>query len=605
MLLVSQIRIWATHVCFSLTLFFNLVLIWLVWTKTPKQMRFYSRVLLHTAIVDVLLLTVTELTRVSFFVHQNSTVIYMEGPLSRAFHSSTLVQFLFATLWIQIYFLSIFGQSIQFLYRYLVLNRNMKISLFCYLMMLFAEFGANTVFVLMFYLAGYPSEDSQKYINDEAIIQIFAEADNLKKPLLLAMNMKTNQPLFLASMIMFVSMNVLSYAIIIICSYKMIKFVQQNTAQKTQQEMEKQFTRSLIALAIIPVLSTCSNLIIGVGSIALGTFFNGTFDDYEQWIASSQMLAGVPTIFISVLNPLIIVFTIKPYRKALHSLWNRPSNAVAFKQFVYALPDNSTFRIERLLRISKKIEERKEEVKFEGDKALLEKIREGINGLETELRDKIAIIAEGMEAIGGGVQKVIEYQVGKYVQKEYNYLLTVRKNLSLPLKIISEFFGKLELSEAYLRHVEKTIRQIYLSVWTSRRYYVKVESCLVLIGAMISNVSDEVAKNLQIVGKRTEIAGQIGQNFEEKVLGRNPVERLFELQQVAQLEGMPLTEEQVVLLYMSNCLQRAQMLLEKAIKHLKSIENDFCLINSVGIVIKSADALAKLRRNILLMKNRQ
>uniref|UniRef100_A0A914H1R0 Uncharacterized protein n=1 Tax=Globodera rostochiensis TaxID=31243 RepID=A0A914H1R0_GLORO len=260
-----------------------------------------------------------------------------------------------------------------------------------------------------------------------------------------------------------------------------------------------------------------------------------------------------------------------------------------FKQFVYALPDNSTFKIERLLRISKKIEERKEEVKFEEDKAMLEKIREGMNGLETELRDKIATIAEEIEVIGGVVQKVIEYQVGKYVQKEYNYLLTARKNLSLPLKIISEFFGKLELSEAYLKHVEKTIRQIYLSVWTSRRYYVKVESCLVVIGAMISNVSDEVAKNLQI----------------EKVLGRNPVEHLFELQQVAQLEGMPLTEEQVVLLYMSKCLQRAQTLLEKAIKHLKSIENDFCLINSVGIVIKSADALAKLRRNILLMKNRQ
>ncbi|KAL3092471.1 hypothetical protein niasHS_007680 [Heterodera schachtii] len=288
-----------------------------------------------------------------------------------------------------------------------------------------------------------------------------------------------------------------------------------------------------------------------------------------------------------------------------------------FKQFMAHLQDNQTNgQSDKLLAILREIEGPKETVKFAEELAAMDQIREEIGTLEQGFREKNAQLAnrnaterekdsslkanfaEGVEKIGDGVKNVVEYQFENYVKKELVLLTKAKRNSLLPLKIITDFFGALELAMAYLNQVHDIIKDL-VDLSSFRRYFIIVETRLVYLRLSLSIIREEAAKKLHFSGQLSNIAGPIQQIFTEKVLKHDQMASLHEIMQMATLEGKSISEEQVVLLCLSNFVLRVKLLLQSAQKHLKRIGEEFELINSVALVTKSADVLAKFRRTLL------
>lgn len=126
-------------IAFCLGIIFNLVLIWLLLKRTPKEMDVHRKILLQTYFLDVFLLVATVLVQpvknfllIHSFVSKkitfnasNKLYIFFNGPLSSLITGDNLpakLYILFMT-WYTIYMFETLAICVQFIYRYLLLNR--------------------------------------------------------------------------------------------------------------------------------------------------------------------------------------------------------------------------------------------------------------------------------------------------------------------------------------------------------------------------------------------------------------------------------------------------------------------------------------------------
>ncbi|KAF7633681.1 hypothetical protein Mgra_00006862, partial [Meloidogyne graminicola] len=126
--------------------------------------------------------------------------------------------YIFHLIEVFIYILNLGGICIQFVYRYLILNRNKNISFCKYLYM----FSIALIITLFYWLDNlyfiYP------YLDDGSKQIIIG---NFIKELAFT-QFKNKEISFLAQMPL-VILNIIQYFIIIVCAFKMIKYVHSNT----------------------------------------------------------------------------------------------------------------------------------------------------------------------------------------------------------------------------------------------------------------------------------------------------------------------------------------------------------------------------------------
>nr|CAD2138712.1 unnamed protein product [Meloidogyne enterolobii] len=105
----------------------NIILIILIIFKTPKEMETHSRILIQNCVLDILMLTVQMFIQTFYITDKygNSAYIITDGILIYFMKEKfdPLFFYYMQITWQFIYNLNTNGLCVQFIYRYLVLNR--------------------------------------------------------------------------------------------------------------------------------------------------------------------------------------------------------------------------------------------------------------------------------------------------------------------------------------------------------------------------------------------------------------------------------------------------------------------------------------------------
>nr|CAD2207606.1 unnamed protein product [Meloidogyne enterolobii] len=227
-------------VCLLIGFPLNILLIVLIIFKTPKEMKTHSRILIQSCVLDILMLT-CQLFLQSFYIldaEGNMITIFSDGILLSLMKKNfdPFICYIVILLWLYIHDLNLHGLCVQFIYRYLVLNRNMKISFCRYLFML-----SILLFVQIFYFLDLIFF-SMPYSNGS--IKYF---DNINKTLpFIQYKMETVNAL---SLLPSALIEISAYLIIFICGFKMVRYVDLNTnLDGNLKRLNKLLTKVLIIL---------------------------------------------------------------------------------------------------------------------------------------------------------------------------------------------------------------------------------------------------------------------------------------------------------------------------------------------------------------------
>nr|CAD2162996.1 unnamed protein product [Meloidogyne enterolobii] len=135
----------------------NIILIILIIFKTPKEMETHSRILIQNCVLDILLLTIQMFGQMictidgngnPFFIFANGILTeFMKNNFNKIIYLSFLIilQFFFS--------INLYGLCAQFVFRYLILNRNMKINFRRYLLYLFSIVVLAGIFYVLVFVS--------------------------------------------------------------------------------------------------------------------------------------------------------------------------------------------------------------------------------------------------------------------------------------------------------------------------------------------------------------------------------------------------------------------------------------------------------------------
>nr|CAD2174022.1 unnamed protein product [Meloidogyne enterolobii] len=284
-------------VCLLIGFPLNILLIILIIFKTPKEMKTHSRILIQNCVLDILMLICQLFVQVYYILDTEGNTIHIipNGILISLMKENfnPFICHIVITLWIYIGVLNTHGLCVQFIYRYLVLNRNIKINFRRYLFML-----SILLFVLLFYILDFIfflmpySNGGIKYF------------DNFNKTLpfiqykMETMNFLSQLPVAL--------IEIFAYLIIFVCGFKMVRFVNLNTNfDGNLKRLNKLLTKVLIILALVPFVNQAGILFFAIYS-------------------ETNNITNIIRIFILInyhltplFNPIICILTNTPYRNAI------------------------------------------------------------------------------------------------------------------------------------------------------------------------------------------------------------------------------------------------------------------------------------------------
>ncbi|KAL3071514.1 hypothetical protein niasHT_031878 [Heterodera trifolii] len=121
--MIIQIHRLNASISLFLALCLNAILILLVVKRSPKEMKEYKKILLQTALVDIALSVLSFLSQIITLSNNGWIMNLSVSQFSEYLSLSALFEeLMFDSLLIVQYF-SVFGLCVQFVYRFLVLNR--------------------------------------------------------------------------------------------------------------------------------------------------------------------------------------------------------------------------------------------------------------------------------------------------------------------------------------------------------------------------------------------------------------------------------------------------------------------------------------------------
>ncbi|KAL3073450.1 hypothetical protein niasHT_038588 [Heterodera trifolii] len=136
--------------------------------------------------------------------------------------------------------------------------------------------------------------------------------------------------------------NGICYTIIIICGFKIVKFVHKNAYRNAThgQQVHKQLTINLIIKALLPLAMNILNFSVAIQLLFFQTEMSPNF-------LFLQMCASIPAYWLPVLNPLVTICTVSDYRSALSILIRPITSSRNRNAGVFAADDQPQIRVIR------------------------------------------------------------------------------------------------------------------------------------------------------------------------------------------------------------------------------------------------------------------
>nr|CAD2174372.1 unnamed protein product [Meloidogyne enterolobii] len=261
-------------------------------------METHSRILIQNCVLDILMLTCQLLIQVFYIIDTegNEFMIFPYGILLSFMNENFIpiicnIVFVF---WQYIGTINMRGLCVQFIYRYLVLNRNMEIN-FCRYLLMFS-----TVLVVQLLLSLNLSGLYMTY--NVGGIKYFDDF-NKTWPYIQYKIQKMNGLTLLPT----IGVTIVIYLIMIICAFKMIRFVNLNTNfDGNLKRLNKLLTKVLILLAILPFIDQIGILFIIISSQTTSSTTNNI-----------RIFIYIFLHLTPVFNPIICILTNTPYRNAI------------------------------------------------------------------------------------------------------------------------------------------------------------------------------------------------------------------------------------------------------------------------------------------------
>ncbi|KAI1706123.1 serpentine type 7TM GPCR chemoreceptor srd domain-containing protein [Ditylenchus destructor] len=296
---VHEVNCW---LCAILGIFFNSLLIWMIVYRSVAEIRPYSRILLQTCVIDIYTVVTMIVVQPVFVIVSGWNVLYENGSARFLPLPYNVILFL---LWHFGYYFSIVSNALQFLYRYLILCREMKISALRYLLMLLTASIPVFVYLWILYNVTYP-DPSRPIASLTA--QIFSDINESVEIMMLAYSNTLSVYLFCLYTGTF---NVACYAVIIICGIKIRKFIvraaQEQQLSSRAVMYNRQISVTLALQAILPCVGSSISMMAVLASAMVGK-------------ASSVYIMPfviLPIHWITVLNPVITIITMGSYRRVV------------------------------------------------------------------------------------------------------------------------------------------------------------------------------------------------------------------------------------------------------------------------------------------------
>nr|CAD2187023.1 unnamed protein product [Meloidogyne enterolobii] len=236
-------------VCLLIGFPLNIILIILIIFKTPKEMKTHSRILIQNSVLDILML-INQMFVQSYYLldtEWNIINIFPNGILLSFMDFYPIICNIIFVFWLYIGNLNLHGLCVQFIYRYLVLNRKMKINFRRYLFLLSITLILQLFYILYISLIVTPySFGGVKYFDQFNKTLPFIQYKTRNMTFLQSL------PLVLREIFPYLPMillEILPYFIIIICGFKMVRYVNLNTnLDGNLKRLNKLLTKVLIIL---------------------------------------------------------------------------------------------------------------------------------------------------------------------------------------------------------------------------------------------------------------------------------------------------------------------------------------------------------------------
>nr|CAD2138796.1 unnamed protein product [Meloidogyne enterolobii] len=272
-------------------------------------METHSRILIQNCVLDILFLTYVMFAQMFYIIDAdgNSVLIFTDGIfiefIKNNFDKIICKSFILTGNFF--YITILYGLCAQFVFRYLILNRNMTINYRTYLFYMFSTVfvvGSFYNLICIFYAMNY-FDGGIKHFDEEYL--------NKTLPFVI---MKSE--VYLPALIMTFVIVILPYLIIFICGFKMVYYVNLHTGlSQNMKRLLKQLTKTLIILIFIPFINQIFILLV-LFFIAYNNRMNSSTKENDI-LNLIYIFLSIFTHFMPVFNPIVCIITNKPYKEAV------------------------------------------------------------------------------------------------------------------------------------------------------------------------------------------------------------------------------------------------------------------------------------------------
>ncbi|KAI1703416.1 serpentine type 7TM GPCR chemoreceptor srd domain-containing protein [Ditylenchus destructor] len=296
----------SVHDCIvvGLGLTLNILLAWLILMRSVKEMQVYSKVLMQTCILDIFLLIVIGIVQPIYVLHNGWNMLVVNGPLRTVDHPWNHIQM---AAWFFAHTFSIISNCVPFVYRYFLICRSKVMSSIPYLLMLFTCVLLLVPYMCLLTWATYPREVQIGANYTEVIELLGMNVDPAK--FRVGLMMTTDSVPWALTSCYIVTLETISYTIIIVCGLKLQKFVRESMRQNRPRmvEVNHQLNRVLVLQTLLPITELC---------VSLSCYLTSTLSGAGASVFA-VVFALLPFHWIPLLNPLITILVVKPYRNFL------------------------------------------------------------------------------------------------------------------------------------------------------------------------------------------------------------------------------------------------------------------------------------------------
>ncbi|KAL3110759.1 hypothetical protein niasHT_011264 [Heterodera trifolii] len=306
-------------VSFLLGMFLNVLLMYLIYTKTVKAMRIYSRLLLHSCFMDILIVIVSTAVQPILVVDHGYRAVFQNGIFRNL---PQPYAYMMNVLWIQLLLFFMVSTTTQFIFRYFLLSRDGRIPAKAMWLMAMFAFWLNLFHIVLLTWSDYPREHYHQAMVELALrVQQETGVTAVK---FTSFTWARSFP-WLCHVVIMVVLFSSCYIVIGICAVKIRRYVGNTFAQGQQEnatggicattslrkqkmrEYNNEITRALIVQAVLPTFEAAAMLT----QIFLPILYP---KDTTVFII---LFIAIPLYFAPVLNPLATILLVKPYRRAV------------------------------------------------------------------------------------------------------------------------------------------------------------------------------------------------------------------------------------------------------------------------------------------------